>query len=378
MNNIFFIRHQSDFEFMMPLILEEIKPFIVIYGDVDSNSKNKLILNKLDFIEIYPKINILFFIYRLLNKLTSGAINKKISTLYDKFLILIIEKRLIQNTKKLNLHQCSNVIFDHIAVGASSVIVSFLKKIREQNTLNFQIISAPHGLGTIVNSMTDYNFYEPYIMEGFDMYDLIICNDKQHFDSFVISGVSKEKLVIISSLRYTKEWVNTLLMESKLKNDSSNKINILIIHSKFIGNIDYREVERCIFILNKFNMFNVRIKSHPRGGFKEAYKLKKLNTKIDIVFEDIVGNIAWSDYVITFGSSAILDAFILNKPVIFPYYATSNEFSEEIMKGVICAKTPDDFYNTIQRISHGESLYINFDYKNDYEETLKSWRKILK
>ena len=46
---------------------------------------NKLILNKLDFIEIYPKHNTLFFIYRLLNKLTSGVINKKILTLYDKF-----------------------------------------------------------------------------------------------------------------------------------------------------------------------------------------------------------------------------------------------------------------------------------------------------
>ncbi len=377
MSNIFFIRHQNDFEFMMPLILEEIKPFIVIYGDVDSNSKNKLILNKLRFIEIYSKNTILFLIFRLLNKLTSGAINRKLSNLYENFLALNIKKKLIKNSRNFPLHKCSNIIFDHIASGTSLVIVSFLKKFREQNNLNFKIISVPHGAGTILNTMTDYNFHEPNIFSGFDIYDLIICNDKQHFNSFISSGISKEKLVVINSLRYTKEWVSNLLTESKVKDAYNNKTNILIIHSKFMGNIDHKEVERCLGILNKSDMFNIKIKSHPRGGFKEDFKAIKLNNKIDIVLDDIVGNIAWSDYVITFGSSAIFDAFILNKPVIFPYYSTSNEFSEEIMKGVICAKTPDEFYNTIQRISNGESLNINFEYKNDYEETLQSWRKIL-
>ena len=378
MRNIFFIRHENDFEFFLPLISNDSEPFIVLYGEVGVKSISKIELKNLKYINIYRKSNLIKLIFRVFNKLTSGCNQIKFSNFYNAYLLSKTKKEIEKHISKIPFSTCSSVIFDHTSSDEAKFLVGLIKNYREKNKQEFNLVSAPHGAGTIVNSMTDYNFYEPFIFEGYDIYDLIICNDKQHFDSFILSGISEEKLVIISSLRYTKEWVNALLMESKLKKNLNEKINILIVHSKFIGNIDHKEVERCLHILNKFNKFNIRIKSHPRGGLKEASKLKKLNNKIEIVLEDIIGNIAWSDYVVTFGSSAIFDAFILNKPVIFPYYATSNEFSEEIMKSVICPKTPDEFYDTIFNIANGNEIKNNHKYeRKSFDEISKAWEDIL-
>jgi hypothetical protein len=95
------------------------------------------------------------------------------------------------------------------------------------------------------------------------------------------------------------------------------------------------------------------------------------------VTEDIVGHIDWSDYVIFFGSSVVYDAFILNKPVLFPSYAVSNQLSEEILNGVICLNTPDDFYQAIYDIANGEYTELNYEYQNSYKEITKSWEEVM-
>jgi len=361
---------------MMPIIAIDLEPFVVLYGDLPKAYKIQLISDNIKHISIYHKKNIPLFLYRFLNRIIKGKLNKKILTIYDNFLVNSIKKELIK-INKMPLKSCSNIFFDHTSSRIASLIVSELTKYRYKNNLHYQLVSIPHGVGTIINSMCDYPITAPVILSGYDMYDKIICNDMQHFDTFIDSGINDSKLVQIKSLRYTKVWVDKLLKKSNVLKNDNNKINILVIHTKFIGNINSKEVERCIRILSKFDMFNIKIKSHPRGGLKEAVKLAKNFKKVEIATDDIVGNIFWCDYVLFFGSSVVYDAFIQNKPVIFPSYATSNLITNEILNNVICLRTPDDYYQTIYEISRGNNPSIEDRYQHSYKDILKSWKELL-
>ena len=376
MSNIFFIRHENDFEFMLPLIANESEPFIVLYGELPSESKNTIILNNFNYIDIYRKFSLLHLLYRILNKITIGKFSK-FSKIYNKFLLKTSDKRFKKKFHLIPFKSCQNVIFDHTSTDITTLFVQHLKDYRSIHNLKFKLISVPHGAGTTVNTMCDYIFLKPSIFSGFDIYDKIICNDKQHFDAFIRGGIDPKKLITISSLRYTKYWVDSLLKQSKVIKSINEKINILIVHSKFIGNIDSNEVNRCLNILNNFKNLNLRIKSHPRGGLKEAKKLSKRHNKIEVVTKDIVGNIAWSDYVIVFGSSVVFDAFILKKPVLFVKYATSNQLSEEILGGVVSLNTPDNFYQAISDISNGNNIQSKHEYHNNYKKIVKSWENLL-
>jgi hypothetical protein len=377
MSNIFFIRHENDFEFMLPLIINDIDPFIVIYGELSSELIKKIKTNNLNYINMSHKFNMLNLLFRLLNKITKGLLKRKISIIYSHFLVAHANKEIRVNINKVPFINCSNVIFDHNSSDIATSLVGKIKEFRDNNSLKFKIVSVPHGVGTIVNTMTDYIYTKPVVLSGFDMYDKIVCNDGQHYDTFIRSGISSEKLAIVGSLRYTKQWVDRLLKQSKVAKSENGKINVLIVHTKFMGNINSKEVERCLSILNSFNNLNIRIKSHPRGGLKEATKLASSYQKIDVVTENIVGHVDWSDYVVIFGSSAVYDAFILNKSVLLPSFAMSNKLSKDILNGVICFDTPDDFYEAIYNIAHGSYLELNYDYKDSYREKKLSWKEIL-
>ena len=379
MKNIFFIRHQNDFEFMLPLIMCETKSLIVIYGDLNQESKNKLIANKLMFIDIYSRNSFIYLIYRLLNKITLGSLNKKITTTYEDYLLFNIDRNIKKNIKKIQLTSCSNVIFDHTVSKASSLLVSFIKNCRVKANLDLQIISIPHGVGCYLNNMVDFSDVAPSYLSDYDIYDKIICNDMQHFNHFLKSGIHRNKLIIIGNLRYTKTWVDSIVKDTftKTKNNTSTNKNLLIVHTKFIGNINSQEVKRCLRILNNFKRFNIKIKSHPRGGLKEALNLAKPFEKIKVVSDNILTHIAWCDYVIFFGSSVAYDAFILDKPVVFPSYITSNILSDEILNGVISLGTPDAFYDFFNDIANGNIYKNDYKYPDNYQEVMKSWQKVL-
>lgn len=375
MSNIFFIRHENDLEFMLPIMVNDFNPFVVIYGKLLQESL--VSLKNMNSVNLYKESKLIEISYRFINKITRGSLNRKLSIIYNDFLVRQAGRAFNDSLNTIPFNQCSNVVFDHLANDTVQVIVSKIKNYRKKNNLDFKILSIPHGVGAIVNSMTDYIHTKPVNLSGFDIFDLIICNDQQHFDQFKRAGIIPSKMLIISNLRYTKKWVSDLLENSKLHSKKNKKINILLIHTKFMGNINEKEVERCLKIIYEFNKFYVKIKSHPRGGLVEALNLRKKFKKVEVVTDDIVGNISWCDYVLFFGSSAVYDAFILNKAVLFPSYAVSNELCSEIMNGVICLNTPDDFYKALSKIAQGEKLKLDSNYEANFEDILSTWKNLL-
>jgi hypothetical protein len=377
MSSIFFIRHENDFNFMLPLIVNDPKAFLVLYGEIGLDEINQIKLNNLNYLNIYSKFKYLNLLHRLINKLSLGIFQRKLASIFNILLVSYLNHNINININNIPFKDCSSIVFDHTSSDFSTALINEIKSYRNYNNLKFKLISAPHGIGMFLNSMTDYIYTKPVFHTGFNIYDIIVCNDQVHFDTFIKSGVNAEKLITIPSLRYSQEWVANLLKQSKSIKRYENKTNILIIHSKFMGNINSNEIERCLKILTNFSKFNIRIKSHPRGGFKEAVKLSNKDNQIQVVVNDVVGNVNWSDYVIFFGSSVVYDAFILNKTVLFPSFATSNQLPDDILSGVHSLNTPDDFYEAFLKISNGDDIGPKYQFNNNFKENLEAWKEIL-
>ena len=382
---IFFVRHDNDFEFIRPILQGVTNSFIVVYGKLSDYSYSSLISLGVNYVSIYSgDEKVVNIVYRIIYKLSSVVFRRKLEELYDVFLLKKLKKQLDLKEKDIPLSQSSSVVFDHINSSSALYLVNYLKNYRQEHNKKIKIVSVPHGIGTFLNNMTDYHNIEPVYMDNYNLYDVIVCNDRQHYNDFCRSGVDSSKLTILPNARYTSKWVKKLLQEINIFDSEHNNgnINILIIHSKMHGNINKQEVVRCLDILKKTDAFNIKIKPHPRGGKKEVENIiGGSNTPTaEIVDGNIIGHIFWADYILSFGSSSMYDAFILNKPILFPAYATSNVLSKDITEMLLPLESPDDFYNLIHDIINNKNPKVNFnhDYEGmDYDEAISLWKDFL-
>ena len=167
--------------------------------------------------------------------------------------------------------------------------------------------------------MNEYIDIKPPQKVDFTFFDLVICSDKGHFETILA-----KKKVIIYPLRYTREWVERLIKfkyKKKIKKKSDKK-KVLIVHSKFSGNVNDLEFYRIIKILKNMEKFEITIKLHPRSTKNENSEIKNKCKECIFSRDDILNLVNQSDLIIFFQSSAILDAILLNKSVIFPVFAT--------------------------------------------------------
>jgi hypothetical protein len=125
----------------------------------------------------------------------------------------------LKKTKKLDFG-INNIIFDHTNSEKAKLIIHLIKnKFQSRN----KFISVPHGQGIFKNKMLEYSDLNVPKKLDLSVYDLVVCSDIWHFDT--IEAANK---IIISPLRYTKEWVNKFeqfYAEKKTKNKEQKKNN---------------------------------------------------------------------------------------------------------------------------------------------------------
>ena len=89
---------------------------------------------------------------------------------------------------------------------------------------------------------------------------------------------------------------------------------------------------------------------------------------------DISNNV---DFIITFQSSAFFDGLLLNKPIIFPKYVSSNIIDQNILEYLTVVDSPDLFLNTLENINKNHSIITNKKLQViDYQDLILKWKKI--
>lgn len=374
---LFIIRHSNDLELMLPVMLCASNPIVFFReslnkGDfritcLEENNIPLIFLRERESQSMFLKMRLKF--YKLaLNSLYIKKKNK-IKKQNDECMLSLFSKAL----ENIDSRSINSIVFDHTS---DFLVNKMISKIRLWASEKIPVLSLPHGVGTIVNSMQDIHLVKlsrsPY---NNSLYDVFVCNDVVQ-SSHIGTSIKK---TIIPSLRYTNTWVSFLqdYLRVDKEIERSNSINILIIHSKSIGNLNIAEVTRCIKIISQFECFNITIKPHPRGEGDMDLITRSIK-KINISKEHMIQCVSKSDYVISFQSSAVYDAFIMSKTVIFPRYVTSNKLTDEFINCCHTCESPDDFYKVIKKISLGAVIEPHKKYiAPSWSDTLCKYQDII-
>lgn len=128
-----------------------------------------------------------------------------------------------------------------------------------------------------------------------------------------------DNLRIIGTFRYTDWWINKMSVEKKLPESAF----ISVLMPKLSSSIDTEKVIEVIDMLAQHYPGKVGLKFHPRAP-EHAWADKLQNLARFHVFDCPTMNaIAQSSCCIDFGSSAVLDAILLNRNTIIPIYCFS-------------------------------------------------------
>ncbi|MDB9783542.1 hypothetical protein OAB51_01300 [Gammaproteobacteria bacterium] len=368
----FFFRHINDLDFSLPLVLFGVNARIIFYQTISSKDRriqllkdhdipiNNLNNSALDILEVCFDLFLAFLHKVFLNKVANFLKLK-----FEIFICFFLKKAMKDLIKTKNIFQDVNIYsFDHTSCMKSKTLIEMLRNECPKNS-KINIISLPHGADIFKNRMLSFEEIDlASNIQDYNHFDHVICNDQRHFD--MLDG----KKTILDSLRYTPEWQHYIgSYGAKLPKGLNNisEASLLFLLSKFEGGINIKEVQRAINIIQKFSNIKLKIKAHPRG-LRELNKLNIYNA--ELVSGDVQEHIALVDCVINIQSNAVFDAYIQNKPVIYPAYMTSNDWVEDVKKHALVVNTPDDFFKCIQNISNNE-----FPKTSDYH--FISWGKAM-
>jgi hypothetical protein len=373
---IFMVRHGNDLDFMLPILLFASNPIVFFWGVIEADDFRVQLLKKHNIHPIYLDGVFKSYKQRLLQKLSKwfGVSKKYQRSLANEQRRLMIMS-LSEHLKAIDAASIDTVVFDHTV---NQTVEDMMAVFRQWQKNTLSILSVPHGYGLIVNRMNRYVLTEPDDGVDWGIFDKLLAYSDYQSKQFV--DVANDNKRVIPSLRDTKEWVEFLKEESFDTSDlalgQNEKVRFLVIHSLSSANVNEHELDRCFKILAKFDDFDVRIKPHPRR-IQDAYRLEKTLDNVSILNRHIIEAIEWTDVVIFFHSSAVCDALLQNKPVIYPSYASSNKITDQVLKYCTVLETPDEFYELAKSISEGHRLS-----RPDYEatawnETLDEWAKLL-
>lgn len=169
--------------------------------------------------------------------------------------------------------------------------------------------------------------------------NLIVTSDKikKIFNS---CGIENEKIINLGSARFSKDNINLLekiygTKKGYDKNLKKNKLNILYIDGAY--DIRDKKIE-LIHEISQLNKFNFKVKAHPRGLFQfdkvnEKEKKFKKNKNTSFLMDISTPTkklIEESDIIIGTYSSALIDAIIFKKKLLFPKFLLNKESKFEI------------------------------------------------
>ncbi len=335
MNIIFFGRRESDFDHFAPLafFLKKKTSLKITFTDIFMDptmteyekDKRFIFLKKQKIKFSFSAISRIFYKNekRNTNFILLKIIKKILSFVYFYYAKLFYLTKIFL-LASINRGK-SLFITDHNPIEFGN-IYWFLKLFAKIN--NIKVVSIPHGLvlhkGYKKKSLNDYSF----------------SNNNYDFDKVLVSNILQKKIEhknnlnntkILGSLRFSVEWIKILKNIYKKKIKKNKKINVLFIdekkgqnhHSGYIEWINRPKQIELLNYLKRDKEINLIIKNHPSMNYwhkinhddKKFYKFNESFSTFQLI--------NYSDIIIGFSSSSIIDAFILNKKILIPAYISS-------------------------------------------------------
>jgi len=192
-------------------------------------------------------------------------------------------------------------------------------------------LSLPHGVYLYTNDLVKADWTEDRVRAIFNRYDHVVVQNSL-FKKFISkSGVEKEKIIVLGSARYCNEWMeqNKKILPRVMRSsdDNSGKLKVVFMTTRSRYRVMVDRTVKTFDVLSKLNEIEVVVKPHTRTGKDVGmYKNLPLANVSDISSVELC---EWADVMLVVGSSIIVEALKLNKPVLYLKYLHENTMEYE-------------------------------------------------
>jgi hypothetical protein len=214
------------------------------------------------------------------------------------------------------------ICFDHV-LPKRYVVDSFLKAAGQ---MSIPTLSLPHGVLLYTNENTKPKSTDKRRMKKFSSFDYILVPNQLRKELLVHTGVAGEKIFVLGSARYCKEWLeqNKRILPKSIGVDHriSDKLKVVFMQSKPQCRIDVERMSTTFEILADPPEIQAMIKPHTRSaGDRHVFDKIHLADASHILTAELC---EWADVLLVVGSSVITEALMQGKPVLYLKYLHEN------------------------------------------------------
>jgi len=236
----------------------------------------------------------------------------------------------IHNVKKfLEKSQARVLCFDWVRP-RKYVVKSFLKAAK---AISIPTVALPHGVFLYTNDFVKTRSKKEGQLDRYNDFNYVIVQNRLFKETILKSGVTEEKIFVLGSARYCKEWMaqnNEILPRKiKLRDDNSGNLKVVFMTTRPHYRIDVERMLKTFNLLANLKGIDVMIKPHTRTGHEATmYADLPLANVADVSSVELC---EWADVTLVIASSVIIETLIRRKPVLYLRYLHENTTEYEKM-----------------------------------------------
>ena len=210
------------------------------------------------------------------------------------------------------------------------VVESLLKAAK---AMSIPTVALPHGVFLYTNDFVQTGSKKEGQFDRYNHFDYVIVQNRLFKETISRSGVTGEKIFVLGSARYCKEWMaqNNKILPRKINStdDKSGKLKVIFMTTRPHYRIDVERMLKAFNLLANLDGIEVMFKPHTRTG-KEAtmYASLPLSNVADVSSVELC---EWADVTLVIASSIIIETLIRRKPVLYLQYLHENTTEYEKM-----------------------------------------------
>jgi hypothetical protein len=206
--------------------------------------------------------------------------------------------------------------------------------LKAANEMDIPTVALPHGVFLYTNDFVQTGQKKAGQFDRYNHFDYVIVQNRLFKDTITRSGVPADKISVLGSARYCKEWMdqNNKILPRKVKSadDNSGKLKVIFMTTRPHYRIDVERMLNTFNMLAKLDGMEIMVKPHTRTG-----KESKIYRDIPLANVDDISSVElclWADVVLVIASSIIIEALVNKKPAVYIKYLHENTVEYEEFK----------------------------------------------
>jgi len=211
------------------------------------------------------------------------------------------------------------------------VVESLLKAAK---AMSIPTVALPHGVFLYTNDFVQTGSKKKGQFDRYNHFDYVIVQNRLFKETISRSGVTGDKIFVLGSARYCKEWraQNDKILPRKIKSavDNSRKLKVIFMTTRPHYRIDVERMLKTFNLLARLDGIEVMVKPHTRTG-----KESKIYGNMPLADVDDISSVElclWADVILVIASSIIIEALVNKKPALYLKYLHENTVEYEEFK----------------------------------------------